>query len=41
MSTAPKPTGTRYTCPMHPEVRQDKPGACPKCRMALVPEKRR
>ena len=24
-----------YTCPMHPEVRQDKPGSCPKCGMAL------
>jgi len=24
-----------YTCPMHPEVVQDKPGACPKCGMAL------
>jgi Cu+-exporting ATPase len=27
----------RYTCPMHPEVRQDKPGACPKCGMGLEP----
>jgi Cu+-exporting ATPase len=26
-----------YTCPMHPEVRQDKPGTCPKCGMALEP----
>ena len=26
-----------YTCPMHPEVRQDGPGACPKCGMALEP----
>jgi len=24
-----------YTCPMHPEVLQDHPGACPKCGMAL------
>jgi len=24
-----------YTCPMHPEVRQDAPGTCPKCGMAL------
>ncbi len=24
-----------YTCPMHPEVRQEKPGPCPKCGMAL------
>jgi Cu+-exporting ATPase len=30
--------GTIYTCPMHPEVRQDHPGACPKCGMALEPE---
>lgn len=28
-----------YTCPMHPEVRSDKPGKCPKCGMALVQEK--
>lgn len=25
-----------YTCPMHPEVRQDKPDNCPKCGMRLV-----
>jgi Cu+-exporting ATPase len=24
-----------YTCPMHPEIRASKPGACPKCGMAL------
>jgi Cu+-exporting ATPase len=24
-----------YTCPMHPEVRSDRPGSCPKCGMAL------
>jgi Cu+-exporting ATPase len=30
--------GTVYTCPMHPEVRQDHPGSCPKCGMALEPE---
>jgi Cu+-exporting ATPase len=29
--------GAEYTCPMHPEVRQDHPGACPKCGMALEP----
>ena len=29
--------GTVYTCPMHPEVRQDGPGSCPKCGMALEP----
>ncbi len=26
-----------YTCPMHPEVRSDRPGACPICGMALEP----
>jgi Cu+-exporting ATPase len=26
-----------YTCPMHPEVREKAPGACPKCGMALEP----
>ena len=25
-----------YICPMHPEVKQDKPGRCPKCGMDLV-----
>ena len=29
--------GTKYTCPMHPEVVNDAPGACPKCGMALEP----
>ena len=29
--------GTIYTCPMHPEVRQDHPGNCPKCGMTLEP----
>jgi hypothetical protein len=28
---------TIYTCTMHPEIRSDKPGVCPKCGMALVP----
>jgi Cu2+-exporting ATPase len=28
-----------YTCPMHPEVKQDHSGNCPKCGMTLVPEK--
>ncbi len=32
-SAAISPGG--YTCPMDPEVHQDKPGACPKCGMAL------
>jgi Cu+-exporting ATPase len=30
-------SGALYTCPMHPEVRQDHPGACPICGMALEP----
>ena len=30
--------GATYTCPMHPEVREDHPAACPKCGMALEPE---
>ena len=34
----PMPEGTIYTCPMHPEVRQEGPGSCPKCGMALEPE---
>ncbi len=38
---APKPAepvpGADYTCPMDPEVHQSKPGACPKCGMALEP----
>lgn len=29
------PKGSLYTCPMHPEIQQSKPGACPKCGMAL------
>ena len=34
-----KPTaaGTIYTCPMHPQIRQPKPGNCPICGMALEP----
>ncbi|WP_415876957.1 heavy metal translocating P-type ATPase [Burkholderia ubonensis] len=31
------PDGTIYTCPMHPEIRQDHPGQCPKCGMTLEP----
>jgi Cu+-exporting ATPase len=30
--------GAIFTCPMHPEVRQDHPGNCPKCGMTLEPE---
>jgi Cu+-exporting ATPase len=32
------PPGTYYTCPMHPEVRQEHSGSCPRCGMALEPE---
>ncbi len=30
--------GTAYTCPMHPEIHQDRPGMCPECGMALIVE---
>lgn len=29
--------GTQYTCPMHPEIIREAPGACPICGMALEP----
>lgn len=32
------PRAASYVCPMDPDVRQDRPGACPKCGMALEPE---
>ena len=35
---SPVPAGAFYTCPMHPEIRQFGPGACPICGMALEPE---
>lgn len=31
------PEGTKYTCPMDPEIITDAPGDCPKCGMALEP----
>ncbi len=31
----PAPKGTKYTCPMHPEIVRDGPGSCPLCGMAL------
>ncbi len=34
----PVPKGAIYTCPMHPEIRQQGPGSCPICGMALEPE---
>ncbi|CAJ0803312.1 Copper-exporting P-type ATPase [Ralstonia mannitolilytica] len=38
-ATAPAESqaGTIYTCPMHPEIRQDRPGNCPICGMTLEP----
>jgi Cu+-exporting ATPase len=30
--------GAMWTCPMHPEIRQQGPGTCPICGMALEPE---
>jgi Cu+-exporting ATPase len=35
---APVPEGAIYTCPMHPEIRQEDPGSCPICGMALEPD---
>ena len=35
---APAKPGTIFTCPMHPEIRQEGPGSCPICGMALEPE---
>ena len=32
---------TVYTCPMHPEIRESKPGKCPKCGMKLVPAEKK
>jgi Cu+-exporting ATPase len=37
MDASPAAAATVYTCPMHPEIRQDHPGNCPKCGMALEP----
>jgi P-type Cu+ transporter len=34
---ASAPQGAIYTCPMHPQIRQIGPGACPICGMALEP----
>ena len=37
-AAVPEPKGSVWICPMDPEVRQDKPGDCPICGMALEPE---
>jgi len=36
-SANPPASATEFTFPMHPEIRQSKPGSCPKCGMALEP----
>jgi P-type Cu+ transporter len=38
-ASVPKPAASDsgFTCPMHPEIREEKPGSCPKCGMALEP----
>jgi Cu+-exporting ATPase len=38
LAPKPAPSGTIYTCPMHPQIRRDGPGFCPICGMALEPE---
>jgi Cu+-exporting ATPase len=38
LGALPEPAdGTIWTCPMHPEIRRDRPGQCPICGMALEP----
>ncbi len=36
-TNTPVPAGTKYTCPMDPEIVRDAPGPCPICGMALEP----
>jgi len=38
LEAEPAVPGAIYTCPMHPEIRQEGPGSCPICGMALEPE---
>ena len=37
VAAVPASTDTIYTCPMHPQIRQQKPGNCPICGMTLEP----
>ena len=37
VASTPAGTDTIYTCPMHPQIRQPKPGNCPICGMTLEP----
>ena len=39
-SASTPPGDASYSCPMHPEVKQDEPGRCPKCGMKLVEQKK-
>jgi len=36
-AAGPVAPGTKWTCPMHPEIIRDEPGDCPLCGMALEP----
>ncbi len=38
-TSAPSSGSIIYTCPMHPQIRQEEPGSCPLCNMKLVPKK--
>jgi Cu+-exporting ATPase len=38
LDARPSTLDSLYTCPMHPEIEQVGPGACPKCGMALEPK---
>ena len=35
-----RPREVSYVCPMHADMRSATPGACPKCRMTLIAERR-
>ena len=35
------PAGATFICPMDPDVHSSQPGACPKCGMALEPDRKR
>lgn len=37
-SQKPPPSTANYTCPMHPQIEQDRPGQCPICGMDLEPK---
>src|SRR5260370_29919162 len=39
MSGEQKPAKSHWTCVMHPQIKQDKPGKCPICPMTLLKDK--